>query len=396
MLFFSPFAAIGGGAERVLLDHIRFIDRERYQPFVAVIAPGSFADTTRALGVETYVSEPHADSRPLSMLRELVRFGSYVRKNRIDVIVGNKYRSILYWGLSRARSSKFVWLLHDPPIERGVKRFVVGQIMNHLYPSWTVWVTPESREIFSKRFAHLRGENSTDIRPGTCPEDLGSGDAERARKRWQVPDGAPILSVFARLQPSKGHLDLVAAAPQIVKQHPQTRFLLCGGTQAGMPLHHELAVKAAIAAAGLEQHVHLLGMISEEEKCDVLAATTILVHPAQWEPFGIAVIEGMAVGKPVVVADARGPSYIVDHEKTGLVVPKGRPEALANAINTLLSDPKRAAQMGARGLERVNERYHVRVAARRLEAIIERITGGSAASEISRAPTQHGSAGEQA
>jgi glycosyltransferase involved in cell wall biosynthesis len=397
VLFLSPFASVGGGAERVLLDHIRFIDRARYEPFVAVIAPGSFADTTRSLGVETYVSEPHSDARPLSMLRELARFGAYVKKKRIDVIVGNKYRSILYWGLSLARRSKFVWLLHDPPIERGAKRFLVGRIMNHLHPSWTVWVTPESRQIFTERFAHLRGENSSDIRPGTCPEDLAQGDAARARRRWQVPDGAPVLSVFARLQPSKGHLDLVAAAPLILKQHPETRFLLCGGTQPGTPMDHENAVRAAIAAAGLSERVLLLGMISEQEKCDVLAATTILVHPAQWEPFGIAVIEGMAVGKPVVVADARGPSYIVEHEKTGLVTPKGQPEALASAVSSLLGDPRRAADMGARALERVNERYHVRVAAQRLEAIIERITGGLPLPEThSAAPPPAGSVSEQA
>ncbi len=375
VLFLSPFAATGGGAERVLLDYVRFVDRERYEPFAAVIAPGTFADETRALGVETYVSEPHSEARPISMLRELMRFGSFVRKHRIDVIVGNKYRSILYWGLSFARRSKFIWLLHDPPIETGLKRHVVGRIIDRLKPSWTVWVTPESREIFQARFANLRGNNSSDIRPGTCPEDLeAQADANRARQRWAIPGDAPILCVFARLQPSKGHMDLVNAAPAILERHPETRLLFCGGTQPGAPMDHELALKARIEELGLEHRVLMLGMISEQEKCDVLAAATILVHPAQWEPFGIAVIEGMAVGKPVVVADANGPAYIVDHERTGLVVPKGKPEALARAVVSLLDDPKRASEMGARGKERVVERYHTRVAARRLEEVIERIT----------------------
>jgi glycosyltransferase involved in cell wall biosynthesis len=375
VLFLSPFAATGGGAERVLLDYVRFVDRERYEPFAAVIAPGTFAEETRALGVETYVSDPHSEARPLSMLRELMRFGGFVRRKKIDVIVGNKYRSILYWGLSLARRSKFIWLLHDPPIETGLKRAVVGRIVDRLKPSWTVWVTPESREIFTARFPNLRGDNSSDIRPGTCPEDLeAQADASRCGQRWQIPPGSPILCVFARLQPSKGHMDLVNAAPSILKRHPETRILFCGGTQRGAPMDHELALRARIKELGIEQRVLMLGMISEQEKCDVLAAATILVHPAQWEPFGIAVIEGMAVGKPVVVADANGPSYIVDHEKTGLVVPKGQPEALAAAVVSLLDDPKRASEMGARGRERVVERYHTRVAARRLEEVIERIT----------------------
>jgi len=375
VLFLSPTAVAGGGAERVLFDHVRLLDREKYEPSVAVLGPGTFAEEARAMGVETYVARPHSEGRPLAMAREIYRLGAYAKSRSIDVVVGNKYRSILYWGLSGARRLPFVWLLHDPLEERGLGRKAIATVVERMRPAWTVWVTPEASQSYTRRFPRLVRANQSEIFPGTSPEDLQSGaDASRARRRFGVPEAAPILSLFARMQASKGHLDLVRAAPKILSEFPEARFLLCGGTLPGMPPEHEAAVREAVAKGGLENRVLLLGMISEDEKKDVLAATTILVHPAHWEPFGISVIEGMGVGKPVVVADAPGPSLSVEHGVTGLIVPKGQPPALAEAVLALLSDRDRAAAMGARGARRVAERYHARVATRRLEDVFAAVT----------------------
>jgi glycosyltransferase involved in cell wall biosynthesis len=309
------------------------------------------------------------------MARELLRFGRHVRSKKVDVIVGNKYRSILYWGLSAARRLPFVWLLHDPLDDRGLVRSAIAALVERLRPSRTVWVTPAASESYGRRFPHLLGSSSCEIFPGTSPEDLMAGaDGARLRARLGIPAAAPVLSLFARMQASKGHLDLIEAAPRVLAEFPEARFLLCGGTLPGMPVDHEAAVRDSIRRLRLEERVLCLGKVEEEEKKDVLAATTILVHPARWEPFGIAVIEGMAVGKPVVVADAVGPSLSVEHEVSGLIVPKGQPDALAGALITLLRDPARAAEMGARGARRVVERYHAKVAAERLEQVLHAVS----------------------
>ncbi|HEY3493272.1 MAG TPA: glycosyltransferase family 4 protein, partial [Polyangiaceae bacterium] len=273
VLFVSPFAFVGGGAERVILDHAQYLDRSRYEPFAAVLGPGTLADAFRGLGVETYESRAHSEARPLDMARALLEFGRYVDEQRIDVVVGNKHRSILYWGLSRARRRPFVWLLHDPLPQGGVLRRISDRVVERMLPDFTVWVTPVPRESYEARFPRLRSGRSSQIFPGTCPEELtAGGDAERARQRFGVPRGAPVLSVFARMQPSKGQLDLVEAAPLVLQEFPETRFLVCGGTLPGMPPEHERAVRAAIARANLGERVLLLGQVSEQEKKDVLAA----------------------------------------------------------------------------------------------------------------------------
>jgi glycosyltransferase involved in cell wall biosynthesis len=105
-----------------------------------------------------------------------------------------------------------------------------------------------------------------------------------------------------------------------------------------------------VRSLGIDKHVHFAGF--QESVYPYLAALTVYVQPALMEGFGIAVLEAMATGKPVVATMAGGLPEIVDNEKTGLLVPPGDPEALATAVLVLLQDPARAAAMGQAGRAR--------------------------------------------
>ena len=96
----------------------------------------------------------------------------------------------------------------------------------------------------------------------------------------------------------------------------------------------------------------------------------IVVHAANSpEPFGMVVIEGMAMGKPVVATRAGGPLDIVVDGKTGFLVPVGDAEALAGAVITLLRDPGLSTTMGAAGRERVEKMFDNRLYADRVQGI---------------------------
>jgi GT2 family glycosyltransferase len=93
-----------------------------------------------------------------------------------------------------------------------------------------------------------------------------------------------------------------------------------------------------------------------------LERATCLLHCAEAEPFGIAVLEALAAGRPAIVPAAAGPAEIVD-DHCGRLYPPGDTQAAANAIIDVVADPERAAAMGAAGRERARERFG-RVAAR--------------------------------
>ncbi len=100
-----------------------------------------------------------------------------------------------------------------------------------------------------------------------------------------------------------------------------------------------------------------------------LARAELLVHPARWEGFGLALLEAMLAGKPVVATRVSSiPEIVVDGE-TGLLVPPDDPDALAGAILRVLRDPGR---LGEAGLERAKSEFSVERMSRRTLAVYER------------------------
>jgi len=97
------------------------------------------------------------------------------------------------------------------------------------------------------------------------------------------------------------------------------------------------------------QNVHALGIISAQEKADLLAAGDLLVMPSRTESFGTVYLEAWHYGKPVIGARAWGVQDVVTHEYNGLLVHFGNIDALAHSINRLLSQPELAQRMGAHG-----------------------------------------------
>src|SRR5438094_9732319 len=102
---------------------------------------------------------------------------------------------------------------------------------------------------------------------------------------------------------------------------------------------------------GLGRHVHFAGF--HDSVYPFLAAMDVYVHPALMEGFGIAVLEAMAMRKPVVATTTGGLPEIVQDGQTGILVPPGEPNALAQAIVSLLQDSTRGVAMGRSGRSRV-------------------------------------------
>lgn len=99
----------------------------------------------------------------------------------------------------------------------------------------------------------------------------------------------------------------------------------------------------------------------------------LLVHPVRWEGFGLALLEAMLAGRPVVATSAGPVPEIVVDGSTGILVPPDDAEALAAAAAQLLSEPDLARRYGAAGLHRARSEFSVARMAERTEAVYREI-----------------------
>jgi glycosyltransferase involved in cell wall biosynthesis len=113
---------------------------------------------------------------------------------------------------------------------------------------------------------------------------------------------------------------------------------------------------------GLQDDVRFLGRLAEPR--ELLWASDLFVMPSINEGLGVAALEAMACGLPIVGSAVGGLREVVEHDVNGILVPAGDSEQLASAITVLISSPERRAAMGAAGRARVVERFSMQAMAR--------------------------------
>jgi glycosyltransferase involved in cell wall biosynthesis len=166
-----------------------------------------------------------------------------------------------------------------------------------------------------------------------------AGSREACRQAWGVPPHALLVLVVAALERRKGHAVLLAAAERLRTEGIDAYYAFCGeGSQAA-------ALRAA--AAALADRVRFVGFQRDVARC--LAAADVVAVPSLHEGLGVAALEAMAAGRPVVASRVGGLAEAVRAEETGLLVPPAAPEALAAALARLARDPGLRGRLGERG-----------------------------------------------
>jgi glycosyltransferase involved in cell wall biosynthesis len=157
----------------------------------------------------------------------------------------------------------------------------------------------------------------------------------------QGSNGDPTAICVANFRSQKGHADLVGAFALALREVPNARLALVGEGPLAEP------VNRAVEAAGISERVEFLGGVADV--WPELARADLFVLASLYEPQGIAVIEAMAAGLPVVATDVGGVSELVEDGHTGLLAARSDKTALAQRLVELLTSPEERREMGAAG-----------------------------------------------
>ena len=359
-----------GGAGRVLLNYLRYTDRERFETLVALprgslLGPVLEEAGGRVLEVDG-IADRSFDRGDIKLLRELIRrerpglvhthgcFSGRIAARREGV-------PVIY---SRHSAFPVPAKLRYPP-----GRWV-NKLVNEHYADRIIAVSPATRDNLTE--AGISPRKITVVMNGVSPVPPTAPEERAAlRAALSIPPEDTVFGILARLEDYKGHLYLVEAV-RLLKERGREGFtVLVAGTG---PFAQELA--RAVERAGVGDRLRLLGFRS-----DVPALLSILDVQLNCsygtEATSMALLEGMSLGLPTVASDYGGNPWVVEDGKSGLLFPSRDAAALAAALERLLDRPQERAEMGRRARVLYEERFTGEVFARNTENIYLDILKGA-------------------
>jgi len=351
-----------GGLERVVVDLVRGLDRDRFSNVVYCLErEGTWADDVRP-ACERVVSLDKPPGRSYGLPLRIARM---LNRDRVDVVHTHNFGPLLYGGLAArlARVRGVVHTLHGAEAsERKEHRtFQRLRLFDRMVAvsNDVKRVAVESGGVDPSRITTVY--NGIDV----SKYPAAGGRSAEVRRRLGMGEER-IVGVVARLTPEKDYPTLLDAFRLLVDSHPACRLVVVGDGD----LRGALVSKSR--SLGIEDRVTFLG--SRSDVPELLTAFDVVVLPSRVEGLGITLLEAMAAGLPTVGARAGGIPEVVVEGETGLLVDPGDAPGFAGAIARLLDDPELAIAMGRNGRARVEGRFGLDGMIRSYEAIYEGIS----------------------
>ena len=212
---------------------------------------------------------------------------------------------------------------------------------------------------------------------GIDPEDFRGANAGRARARFGLPEGSPVILSLTGHSLDRGSLDLLSAAAELRRAGMGFTLVLAGPVMEDFRRElRRLAPELSCESGGW---LAVTGYIREEDRADLLAASDMVVQASRQDAFGIVLLDAWVSGSPVVACWCGGMPDIVSDGENGYLVPFGDRTTLAHRISLLLKSPEARARMADRGRRMVMEQRTWRRVTDRFYDRIEEIGGGAPA-----------------
>jgi glycosyltransferase involved in cell wall biosynthesis len=185
--------------------------------------------------------------------------------------------------------------------------------------------------------------------PECAPTPVVPAGARAELRRRLGWDDAEVVGIVGRLERWKGQELFLEAAALIAERRPQARFLVVGGAVLGWEGDYPARLEALAAELGIAERVHFAG--HQADVAPWWAALDVAVHASTSEPFGLVLLEAMALSKPLVTVSAGAALELVEDGVSGLVAARNA-DALAGAVLRILDDPGLAARLAIGGVGR--------------------------------------------
>jgi glycosyltransferase involved in cell wall biosynthesis len=356
-----------GGAEQLLVNLARHLERERFEMVVCALwSDGPIGETLREAGVAVHCLNKKPSLYSPGTLYELIRL---MRREKPDVVHAQLFAANFYGRLAGLMSGVPVLISTEQNVIQGKRRLHIwaDRVLARRTDA-IITVSQAVREAIAAELRHPSAPLEVIYNPVDLDRFRPDNRREEVRAALGLEPEQIALGMVGRLVEAKGHRYLLEALAILLPQHPQARLLIIGdGVLRGEleELGRELGIADAVRFLGLRRDIP-----------DLLNALDIFVFPSIWEGLPVALLEAMACELPVVASDIAPVHEVVGDRRAALLVPPTDIQGLAGAIARLLADRQLARQLAAAGRERVKEKFSARACVRKLQDLYTRLKSG--------------------
>lgn len=353
-----------GGSEYSLESLVKGMDSNRYRYTVALPGSGPFADRIKNIGIQIdfvrleswrlWVRTPNQVLKyiltlPLQLI-SIIRWLLYHNSVKPDIVHCNINRLIEPVIAARILGIPNVMHFRDIP-SRIDSHFIFGMpVFYKIMKLADVWIANSEatyndiKKKFNKNLFLVPNGIDLDLFDRLAGNNSNVNKGENSKIK---------IAMVALLVPWKNHMGLLKLASIVTKQNKNIEFIIVGDGETDYhqrleEITHELEIGEYVKFLGYQNNIPAL-----------LNSVDILIHTTEKEPFGRVFLEAMAARKPVVAFNSGGASEVVVNGETGILVPNGEIDAMAQAVLSLIDDHDKRKKMGEAGRKRVEEYYSI-------------------------------------
>ncbi len=334
-----------GGGERIVLRLAALLPQYGYRVSMLTFSAHPESIALQSAPCPIYLL-PLNRTYDLTAFQAALDLRSFLKQHRVQIVQTFFESSDLWAGcITRTMSSaKLIWSRRDMGILRGHKHSIAYRLMANV-PDAVFTVSEQVR----RHCIEVDGIDPDRVQ--TIYNGLSLSDWDEIDRPVKI-HGNMTISTVGNIRRIKGHDLFIRAAASIVSQFPEASFNIAGDV---LEPDYFIELQHLILELKLSDRFHFTGGVTSIR--EYLKASDVFVLPSRSEGFSNAILEAMAASLPVVATNVGGNAEAVADGVTGFLVPPEDPDALADRISRLLSDPYQAIAMGKAGRETVKERF---------------------------------------
>ncbi len=337
-----------GGAEKLLLS-LAQNSKDKYSHLVGLLKNGWLYEKLQDQGVVVQII-PSGGSFDLKLIRNIYRL---IKKEKFDIIHSHLLDMNFYSSIS-ARIAKVHHVctehgdIHHISKKFNIKTYIKAKAISH-FSNKIVFVSKYTKDKYMNIVKVPEGENAIIYNGIDIKEYEEPIEIQRKKAEIGIKEGEFVIGNVANLYPVKGQTYLLKAAKIIIKELPNTKYLIVGRGE----LENDLKKEAN--DLGIDFNIKFLGF--REDVKELLKIMDIFVLPSLSEGLPLSLIEAMASKVPVVATGVGGIPEVIDDGINGFLITPADPDALASKIIHLLKDRSLANKLVNQSYKNIQQQF---------------------------------------